>query len=336
MACQRHWRSLKERHNFLETEASLQPGESDEETPFLFRLIIYGGAEMKRFWQFMMIAAALFMVAGLFTTLRAEDKKEGAAAEQQKPAVKEEAPPAVTGTATIGVFSKYIFRGYELSKNSVVFQPGLTASYQGFSASFWGNIDSKQHETQNFFPDKEGTRSFNETDLTLSYTKAFDKLSLTGGWVYYGTKYADETQEVFATVAYDMIGKPSLSIYRDIDRYAGTYFNLAFAHSIKVGGDVTLDLGASFGYEWGDGNYWETFNSAGDRTSTKYKGFHDGMVKAGLTVPITKNVSFVPVIQYWFPLSGKAKRHWDDTASYNPNGYLKSMFVGGANLNYNF
>jgi hypothetical protein len=303
----------------------------DEETPFLFQKIMCGGAEVKRFWHLMMIVACLSLALGLFATLRAEEKQDGAVAEKAK----EEAPPAVTGTATIGVFNKYVFRGYELSKNSVVFQPSLSASYKGFSANFWGNIDSSQHATQNFGPD-DGHKSFNETDLTLSYTKAIDKLSLTGGYIYYGTKYADETEEVFATVAYDMLGKPSLSIYRDINKYIGTYINFSLAHSIKLGGDVTLDLGASAGYQIGDSNYWKTFDPAtGDRTGSKYQAFHDGMVKAGLTVPITKNVSFVPVIQYWFPLSGKAKRHWGDD-SYNPNGYLKSLFVGGANLNYSF
>jgi hypothetical protein len=273
-----------------------------------------------------LIAASLLCGGGLVTTPGAQEAKD---------AQKVEAPPAVTGSATLGVFSKYIFRGYELSKNSVIFQPSLTASYNGFSASYWSNIDSKEHETQNFIPERDGMRSYNETDLTLSYTKALGKFGLTGGWIYYGTKYADETQEIFATVAYDMITKPTLSIYRDIDRYPGTYFNLSFGHSIPLGSDVTLDLGASFGYEWGDSNYYETFNAAGDRTSTKYQAFHDGMVKAGLTIPLTKKVSFVPVLQYWFPLSGKAKRHWGDT-SYNPNGYLKDLFVGGANLTYNF
>jgi hypothetical protein len=267
----------------------------------------------------------------------AQEKQDDQALEQQKlPVAHEEAPGAVTGTATLGVFSQYLFRGYELSKSSVVFQPGLTASYNGFSASLWGNIDSREHGTQNFVPDRDRKRSFNETDLTLSYTKTLGKVGLTGGWIYYGTKYADETQELFGTVAYDMVGKPAISVYRDVDRYPGTYFNFSLAHSIKLGRDVTLDLGASAGYLWGDGSYWKTFDPAtGDRTGSKYQAFHDGKLQAGLTIPIAKKVTLVPVIQYWFPLSGKAKRHWGDD-SYNPNGYLRSLVVGGASINYNF
>jgi hypothetical protein len=263
-------------------------------------------------------------------------KADESIVEQQKSAPTREAPPAVTGTATMGIFSQYVFRGYELGEDSLVFQPSLTASYRGFSANFWGNIDSKEHATQNFTPDRPGQRSFNETDLTLSYTKAFGKVSLTGGWIYYDTKYADETQEVFGTVSYDMIGKPTLSIYRDIDQYPGTYFNFSLAHSIKIVGDTTLDLGASAGYMWGDGNYWKTYSpSTGARTGAKYEAFHDGKVQAGLTIPVTSKVSVVPLLQYWFPLSDKAKRHWDGN-SYNPNGYLKYLFVGGASINYSF
>jgi len=255
-----------------------------------------------------------------------QEKQEEHVVEQQKlPVAHEEAPPGVTGTATLGVFSQYIFRGYELGRHSFVIQPGLSASYGGFSASFWGNIDSDEHNTPNFVPDRDGRRSFNETDLTLSYTSVFGKVSLTGGWIYYGTKYTDETQEVFGTVSYDVLGKPTLSVYRDFDRYPGTYFNLSLAHSIKVVSDVTLDLGASAGYMWGDGSYWQV------PSGSHYSAFHDGMLKAGLTIPLSKKVSLAPVVQYWIPLSNKARKR-----DYNPNGYLRSHLVGGASVNYNF
>lgn len=291
----------------------------------------------------------VFLVVGFLVGLlfcfaayaqEAKDKEQHVVEQQKIPVAHEVAPPGVTGTAALGVYNKYIFRGYELSRNSVVVQPALSASYGGFSASFWGNIDSREHGTQNFTPDRDKQRSFNETDLILSYTYAIDKWSLTGGWIYYNTKYADETQELFGSVAYDIFGKPTLSIYRDFDRYPGTYFNFSLSHSIKIYKEVTLDLGASAGYMWGDGNYWKTYEpSTDDRTGTKYSAFHDGMVKLGFTIPVTKKVSVVPVAQYWFPLSGKASRKFSTPGgpqSYNPNGYLGTNFVGGASVTYNF
>lgn len=249
----------------------------------------------------------------------------------------------VTGSASVGVFNKYVFRGYELSAGSVVIQPSLGIAYNGFSASFWGNIDSTEHVTQSFFTSRsdedgpiEGKKSFNETDLTLSYTYAIDKLSLTGGYIYYGTKYTAETEELFLTMSYDTLLKPTLSVYRDITEYAGTYVNLALAHSVSLVKGMTLDLGASAAYFVGDNDYWNTFEeSTADYTGDKYKAFHDGMVKAGLTVPVTGNISIQPVAQYWFPLSGKAKKTIDGN-SYNFNGKLDDTLVAGVNMTLTF
>ncbi|RJP58192.1 MAG: hypothetical protein C4549_04305 [Deltaproteobacteria bacterium] len=233
----------------------------------------------------------------------------------------------VTGSASIGVFNKYIFRGYELSSGSAVIQPALRVSYSGFSASFWGNIDSNETATQSFAPDREDKKSFNETDITLSYTYPIGKLSLTGGYVYYGTKYVTETEEVFATVAYDMLLKPTLSVYRDVTSYPGTYVNLAIAHSIGLGKDISLDLAASAGYFAGDDDCFKTEGGTGK----KYSAFHDGMVKAGLSIPVFKNTILQPNVQYWFSLSDDAKRH-----GYNPSGHLDETVVVGLNLTATF
>ena len=127
---------------------------------------------------------------------------------------KKDEEPKVTGSGSVGVYNQYIFRGYEIGRSGLVVQPSLTASYKGFSATFWGNLDTNQRSTKSAdfsAESKAFKKGWNETDLTLSYTYAFDKLSLTGGYIYYGTKYADETEELFATIAYDIISKPSLS-----------------------------------------------------------------------------------------------------------------------------
>ncbi|RJQ15983.1 MAG: hypothetical protein C4560_10445 [Nitrospiraceae bacterium] len=244
--------------------------------------------------------------------------------------------PPISGSVGLGVFNRYVFRGYELSTDSFVVQPYVSVSYKYFSASFWGNIDSEENPTQSFAPDRADEKSFNETDLTLSYTFVIDKLSLTGGYIYYGTKYTAETEELFLTMSYDTLLKPALSVYRDITEYPGTYVNLSVAHSIPLVKDITLDLGASAGYFAGDYDYWNTYESStGDYTGDKYSAFHDGMVKAGLTIPVAENISVQPVVQYWFPLSGKAKRTVDG-ASFNHNGKLDDTLVAGINMTLGF
>lgn len=283
------------------------------------------------------LAAVVF--ADEVTPAAGAEKETHKVETEKGPVLQHAEEPPVAGSMTLGIFNKYVFRGYELSRHSVVIQPSVSVSYKGFSVTFWGNVDSNAHDTHSYFPsafDKEGEKWFNETDLTLSYTKAFDKFSLTGGYIYYNTKYAEETEEFFLGGTLNVISKPTLTVYQDVSSYPGTYLNLSFSHSIPVYKDVTLDLGATAGYMIGQGHYWKTFErSTGAYTGSKYKALHDGMAKAGFTIPITKALSFQPVAQYWFPLSGDAKRKIG-SASYNPNGYLGTAFVGGANFVYSF
>ena len=78
----------------------------------------------------------------------------------------EEAKPSAS--ADIGVFSKYVWRGYELSKDSAVIQPSLTVGYKDFSFNLWGNLDT------DVYSDPQGQSQFNETDMTLSYARVLE------------------------------------------------------------------------------------------------------------------------------------------------------------------
>ena len=41
----------------------------------------------------------------------------------------EAVPAPVTGSASLGTFNRYIFRGYRLGRDSIVFEPLLSVSY---------------------------------------------------------------------------------------------------------------------------------------------------------------------------------------------------------------
>jgi len=242
----------------------------------------------------------------------------------------------VAANAGLAGFNRYIFRGYEIGQDSLVFQPYLGTAFKGFSISFWGNIDSAEHATQSFTPDSPGRKSFNEVDLTLSYTYNLGKLELSGGYIYYGTKFTAETEELYLSVGYDTIGKPTLAVYRDIASYPGTYINLSLAQSWKVYQEITLDLGASVGYFNGDSDYWKTYESTTDAyTGEKYQAFHDGKLSAGFTIPFGKNLATQALVQYWFPLSSMAKRQINGR-SYNPGGHLDENWVFGINLKFSY
>lgn len=292
-------------------------------------------------WLMLLFGMFLVPVGGLM----AEEAKKAEEATAGKPAeeTKKAEEPKVTGAGLIGFYNKYIFRGYEIGTENFVAQPSLSASYKGFTATFWGNYDSNQRNSTSAIFSNEGRSGIDEVDVTLSYTYAIQKLSLTGGYIYYNLNYAQDTEEFFLGLAYDMIGKPSITVYQDVNSYPGTYVNFALAHSFALPKDISLDLGASFGYFAGKGKYWKTYEPiTGDYTGSKYKGFHDGMVKAGLTIPVTKAFSIQPMIQYWFPLSGDAKRTYGYNpgtglkVAYNPNGYVKDNFVYGIGFTYSF
>jgi hypothetical protein len=240
---------------------------------------------MRRFWR-----------TGLILFLYAANPAWGG--EEEKVAV----------NAGLGVFNRYVFRGYEIGQDSVVFQPSLGAAYKGFSVSFWGNIDSDEKTTQNFVPDRPGKKSFNETDLTLSYTQGLGKLELSGGYIYYGTKYMAETEEFYLGANYDTWFKPTLTVYRDITSYPGTYISLSLAQSWKFYREMSVDVGASAAYFAGDGGYWKTYESStGGYTGDKYRAFHDGRLSLGISIPVGKNSSFSPWSTF-LPLSSEAKR----------------------------
>ncbi len=219
----------------------------------------------------------------------------------------------------------------------------LYTGHRDFSVTFWGNLDTNQRNTRTATFDHEFKKGWNETDITLSYTYTVSKLSLTGGYIYYGTKYTDQTEEFFLTGSYDVFLKPTLTVYQDINSYKGTYINLSLSHSVPLCKTVALDLGASFGYFIGESDYWKTYRvSTGDYTGSRYQGFHDGMVKAGLSIAVSKKFSIQPVVQYWFPLSSNAGREYstvpgeDIKDSYNPNGPVNHNLVYGVGFVYSF
>ena len=76
----------------------------------------------------------IFLVALLAVALSSGNTR----AQEEKP----------TASADVGVFSKYMWRGWELSDDSIVIQPSVTVGYRGFSLNLWGN---SAHHIQNRF-----------------------------------------------------------------------------------------------------------------------------------------------------------------------------------------
>ncbi len=150
-----------------------------------------------------MTILVLFVITALPATSRAEEQK------QQKP---EESK--VTGEIGLSALSAYIWRGQELTLHSVVVQPTVTVSYNGFALNVWGNLDTRPYATD----DSKYASQHTETDYTLSYSPKFGILQITPGYIYYaleapysGASDPPDSQEIFLTLGLDTILQPTLT-----------------------------------------------------------------------------------------------------------------------------
>lgn len=261
---------------------------------------------MKEITKKMMIIFTLLIVMAVPVVAGADEQKPAEQKQEQKP---EE--DKVTGGIDLIVLSAYIWRGQELTRNSVVVQPAATVNYKGFSVNVWGNLDTKPYSAAN----ANYGGKYTETDYTISYSKKFGILQVTPGYIYYalGAPYSGATapldsQEVFLTLGLDTILSPTLTAYKEIDHYHQWYFLLGVSHTFALHDKVGLKLAASASYlVSNDENTYARYDSNSLATTDKYNNFHDGTVSVSLPVAVTKSFTITPTTSYVFPLGDDAK-----------------------------
>lgn len=234
-------------------------------------------------------------------------------------------------SADVSVLSRYVWRGYTLSKTSAVVQPSLTFAYKGLSLNFWGNLDT---HVWHFDPDRSRDTEYNETDITLSYSWKFNNFIAELGYIYYDLKIIKDTSEVYYSISYDTILSPSLTIYYDINQVEGVYANFAVSHSIPLYNDIALDLSASVGY-YAANNLYE-FNDNLVETTKEYSALHDGNITASVTFPINSKLSVTPSASYSYALSNKSRNHLEGVNGANFDDIKRGHYYGGITCSYTF
>lgn len=227
---------------------------------------------------------------------------------------------------SVAMLSKYVWRGYELSKDSLVIQPSLTAAYKGFGFNLWGNLDTDQ-DTSLF---GEDGANWNETDMTLSYDNAVGMMGYSIGYIYYALDSADDTQELYGSISLDTILAPTLTIYRDFAEFPGWYSTLGVSHSFQLSETISLDLGGHISYLVVDDA--STMADPGDPTS-EYSDFHDGRISASVSIPITDYLTLIPELYYSFALGSDAS---DVIKAASANGDDDNFIYGGITLSMSY
>jgi len=281
--------------------------------------------------------ALLLLMVGIAPVLAEEAKPEAAApapaaaapspevatpvpAAAPAPAAVEEEKP--TADFNVAVLTKYVWRGYEETRDSIVVQPSLTVGYKGFSVSLWGNLDTRPYSAN---PNVSYPSTWTETDYTLSYSKTFGPVTAGVGYIYYGLEAANKdapsplpAEEVFVSIALNKLLTPTLTVYDEIDHYHQWYFLLGISHTIEFNKVISLKLAASGSYllsTYADANLYNVnssyggypkFNDQYQATNDKFSNFHDGLVSISLPISPAKYITITPTITYTFPLSSDA------------------------------
>ena len=229
-------------------------------------------------------------------------------------------------SADAAFMSQYVWRGWGLSKDSLVIQPSVTASYKGFSLNLWGNMDTSFQGKGDF----EKKSKWNETDITFSYGHSFGMVGLEAGFIYYALDGLDDWKEFYLSLGLDTILAPTITVYREISKNQGWYVNLGISHSFELPHEITLDLGGYVSYWASDNDNMMERNSDLSPTNERFSGLHDGLLSVGLNIPFWKYFTVTPSIAYAFPLSHAADNEMqyvslDEKANHVFGGVTLSM-----------
>ena len=260
-----------------------------------------------------------------------------ALAQEAKPAAPAAAEEKPTADFTASALSAYIWRGQQQTRDSLVIQPSMTVGYKGFSANVWGNLDTNPYSPT----DASYSSNWTETDLTLSYSRAFGPVTAGLGYIYYslnapysGAADPLDSQELFVSLAGNIPLAPTLTVYKEIDHYHQWYILFGVSHTFELTKSVGLKLAGSVSYlKSEDASTYPKFDDNAQPTTDKFSNFHDGIVSASLPIALFRYVTVAPTVSWVFPLSDDAK---NEMKGRSKNGQEYNYLYGGVNLSFSF
>lgn len=207
----------------------------------------------------------------------------------------------VSGDAYIGMYDKYLWRGFDLSGSEGVVQGGVDLTYKNFTLSYWTNIQAFDDTKEN--PNYEAGEA-TETDITLDYSFDLGELvSMSVGNIFYQLEGLKDTNELYVGATVNTILEPSVKVYYDYDEAEedGLFFTGSVGHSIDLAEGLSVSVGALVSY-----------NQESDYAVGNYSAWHNYELSAGVDYAVNDNISISPSFMYSAPISDQAK----DTIDY--------------------
>lgn len=235
------------------------------------------------------------------------------------------AKQAPSASAGVDIYSKYVWRGFELSDESLVVQPSASVTYHGVTLGLWGNLDTDPGGNA-------GQPKWNETDLALSYDTQLGIVGLGVGYIYYALDGVQDSQELYLSVSLDTLLAPTLTIYREFASLPAWYISLGVSHSFALPKGISLDLAAQAGWYASQDDAFVEVDQNLAPTTKRYNALHDGLVTVGLTIPLGEYLSVSPMLGYTFPLSDKAQRLIESSSMSGESAFI----FGGVSLGLAF
>lgn len=217
----------------------------------------------------------------------------------------------VEGDVYVGVFDKYLWRGFDLSGGQPVVQGGADLSAGNFTLSYWSNWQLKTSDSAGI-PSGEVT----ETDIILDYsTDIGEMLSVSAGNIWYSLEAAEDTNELYLSATVNTLLSPTLAMYWDWDaaEEEGLYFTADISHSLALMENLSMSLGALVSY-----------NLHSDYAVGDYAGFHNYELSVGFDYVLTDQLSVSPSFAFSSGISSAAKDAID------------SEVLAGVNLTFTF
>jgi uncharacterized protein (TIGR02001 family) len=222
----------------------------------------------------------------------------------------------VTGDAYVGVYSKYLWRGYDLSGGLPVVQGGVDLSAKGFTLSYWTNV-----QTRNDDIDQDGVIDLNagegnETDLTINYAiPAGEIATINVGNIFYMLDGLEDTNELYLGATFNTLLSPTLKVYYDWDKADedGLFYTASISHSLPINDQLTIGASALVSY-----------NDESDYAVGDYSEWHNYELGAKADFKVTDQITITPSVLFSEPLSDEAR------------DVLDSQLIGGVNVLFAF